>query len=163
MATHSSTLAWKIPWTEEPDRLQSMGSLSQTWLSDFTFTFHFHPLEKEIATHSSVLAWRIPGMVEPGRLPSMGSHSVGLKGQQQQQHGVLFQLCDILKKVNYRNGVKKKKESVISRGWVGEGKMNKCNREHLEESENILYNIIMRHKIYRIYTTKNKYHYFTLI
>ena len=59
--------------------------------------------------------------------------------------------------------LKKKKESVISRALVGEGKMNKCNREHLEESENILYNIIMRHKIYRIYTTKNKYHYFTLI
>ena len=47
-------------------------------LSDFTFTFHFHALEKEMATHSSVLAWRIPGMVEPGRLPSMGSHRVGL-------------------------------------------------------------------------------------
>ena len=62
MATHSSTLAWKIPWTEEPGRLQSMGSLSRTRLSDFTFTFHFHALEKEMATHSSVLAWRIPGM-----------------------------------------------------------------------------------------------------
>ena len=49
---------------------------SRTWLSDFTFTFHFHALEKEMATHSSVLAWRIPG-VEPGRLPSMGSHIVG--------------------------------------------------------------------------------------
>ena len=50
---------------------------SQTRLSDFTFTFHFHALEKEMATHSSVLAWRIPGMEEPGRLPSMGSHRVG--------------------------------------------------------------------------------------
>ena len=50
---------------------------SGTWLSDFTFTFHFHALEKEIATHSSVLAWRIPGMGEPGGLPSMGSHRVG--------------------------------------------------------------------------------------
>ena len=49
---------------------------SQTRLSDFTFTFHFHALEKEIATHSSVLAWRIPGMGEPGGLPSMGSHRV---------------------------------------------------------------------------------------
>ena len=48
----------------------------QTWLSDFTFTFHFHALEKEMATHSSVLAWRIPGMGEPGGLPSMGSHRV---------------------------------------------------------------------------------------
>ena len=62
MAPHSSTLAWKIPWTEEPGGLQSMGSLSQTRLSDFTFTFHLHALEKEMATHSSVLAWRIPGM-----------------------------------------------------------------------------------------------------
>ena len=50
---------------------------SRTRLSDFTFTFHFHALEKEMATHSSVLAWRIPGMGEPGGLPSMGSHRVG--------------------------------------------------------------------------------------
>ena len=50
---------------------------SQTRLSDVTFTFHFHALEKEMATHSSVLAWRIPGMGEPGGLPSMGSHRVG--------------------------------------------------------------------------------------
>ena len=49
---------------------------SQTRLSDFTFTSHFHALEKEMATHSSVLAWRIPGMAEPGGLPSMGSHRV---------------------------------------------------------------------------------------
>ena len=121
MATHSSTLAWKIPWTEEPGRLQSMGSLgvrhdwetslsrigegngnplqrsclenprdggawwaalcevAQSWtrLSNFTFTFHFHALEKEMATHSRVLAWRIPGTGEPGGLPSMGSHRVG--------------------------------------------------------------------------------------
>ena len=49
---------------------------SQTRLSDFTFTFHFHALEKEMATHSSVLAWRIPGTEEPGGLPSMGSHRV---------------------------------------------------------------------------------------
>ena len=72
MATHSSTLAWKIPWTEEPGGLPSMGLLSE-----FTFTFHFHALEKEMATHSSVLAWRISGMGEPGGLPSMGSHRVG--------------------------------------------------------------------------------------
>ena len=49
---------------------------SRTRLSDFTFTFHFHALEKEMATHSSVLAWRIPGMGEPIGLPSMGSHRV---------------------------------------------------------------------------------------
>ena len=70
---HSSTLAWKIPWMEEPGRLQSMRSVR---LSDFTFTFHFHALEEEMAAHSSVLAWRIPGTGEPGGLPSMGSHRV---------------------------------------------------------------------------------------
>ena len=50
---------------------------SWTRLSNFTFTFHFHALEKEMATHSSVLAWKIPGMGEPGGLPSMGWHRVG--------------------------------------------------------------------------------------
>ena len=49
----------------------------RTQLSDFTFTFHFHALKKEMATHSSVLAWRIPGMGEPGGLPSLGLHRVG--------------------------------------------------------------------------------------
>ena len=78
MAPHSSTLAWKIPWTEKPGGLQSMGvAKGRTRLSDFTFTFHFHALEKEMATHSSVLAWRIPGTGKPGGLPSMGSHRVG--------------------------------------------------------------------------------------
>ena len=75
MVTHSSVLAWRIPWTEKTGRLQSMGSL-RVGLSDFTFTFHFHALEKEMATHSSVLARRIPGTGEPGGLPSMGSHRV---------------------------------------------------------------------------------------
>ena len=65
-------------WVEEPGRLQSMGSQRvRHLLSDFTFTFHFHALENEMATHSSVLAWRVPGMVEPGGLLSMGSHRVG--------------------------------------------------------------------------------------
>ena len=50
---------------------------NQTRLSDFTFTFHFHALEKEMATHSSVLAWRSPGTGKPGGLPSMGSYRVG--------------------------------------------------------------------------------------
>ena len=78
MATHSSTLIWKIPWMEEPGRLKSMESRRvRRLLSDFTFTFHFHALEKEMATHSSVLAWRIPGTAEPGGLLSMGSHRVG--------------------------------------------------------------------------------------
>ena len=53
---------------------------SWTRLSDFTFTFHFPALEKEMATHSSVLAWRIPGTVGPGGLPSMGSYGVGHDG-----------------------------------------------------------------------------------
>ena len=77
MAPHSSTVARKIPWMEEPGGLQSMGSLrvGYDWVT--SFTFHFHALEKEMATHSSVLAWRIPGMGEPGRLQSMGSHRVG--------------------------------------------------------------------------------------
>ena len=57
MATHSSVLAWRIPGMEKPGSLQSMGSMSWTRLSDFTFPFHFHELEKEMATHSSVLAW----------------------------------------------------------------------------------------------------------
>ena len=77
MVPYSSTLAWKIPWMEEPGRLQSMGSLRVG--QDFTFTFHFHALETEMATHSSVPAWRIPGTVKPGGLPSMGSHSRTLK------------------------------------------------------------------------------------
>ena len=155
MATHSSILAWEIPWTKEPRGLQTMGlqrvghdlvtkqqrsysyftvylktgkrvdlksshhkkkricnyvrrwigegngtplqysclenpmdggawqaavlgvAKSRTRLSDFTFTFHFDALEKEMATHSSVLAWSIPGTGEPGGLPSMGLHRVG--------------------------------------------------------------------------------------
>ena len=115
MATHSRTLAWKIPWDrgelDMTERLHFHFSLScigegngnplqcsclenprnrgswwaavygvtqsRTRLSDFTFNFHFHALEKEMATHSSVLAWRIPGTEGPGGLPSMGSHRVG--------------------------------------------------------------------------------------
>ena len=61
MAPHSSTLAWKIPWTEEPWWAAVHGvARSQTRLSDFTFTFRFQALEKEMATHSIVLAWRVP-------------------------------------------------------------------------------------------------------
>ena len=71
MAPHSSTLAWKIPWTEEPGGLPSMGSqrVGHNWATSlsfffffyFPFTFHFPALEKEMATHSNVLVWRIPG------------------------------------------------------------------------------------------------------
>ena len=126
-APHSSVLAWKIPWAEEPGRLIGFSpwgreesdrterlhfnfslscigegngnplqcsylenprdrgawwaavsgvAQSRTQLSDFTFTFHFHALEKEMATHSSVLIWRIPWTGKPGGLPSMGSHRV---------------------------------------------------------------------------------------
>ena len=78
MATHPKILAWEIPWAEEPGGLQSMESRRVRYLlSDFTFTFHFHALEKEMATHSNVLAWRIPWREEPGRLQSMGSQRVG--------------------------------------------------------------------------------------
>ena len=78
MAPHSSTLAWKIPWMEEPGRLQSMGSLrvGHDWETSLSL-FHCHALEKELATHSSVHAWRIPGAGEPRGLTSMGSHRVG--------------------------------------------------------------------------------------
>ena len=77
LATHSSALACKNTmnggaWAEVHGVAKS-----QTWLSVFTFTSHFHALEKEMATHSSVLVWRIPGMEKPGRTPSMGSHRVG--------------------------------------------------------------------------------------
>ena len=76
MAPHSSTLAWKILWMEVSGGLQFMGSQSRRRLNDFTFTFHCHALEKEMATHSSVLSWRIPGTGEHGGLPSVGSHRV---------------------------------------------------------------------------------------
>ena len=73
MAIHSSTLAWKIPWTEQPYRPAVHGvTKSRTGLSDFTFTFHFHALEKKTETHSSILSWRIPGTGEPGELPIYG-------------------------------------------------------------------------------------------
>ena len=78
MAPRSSTLAWKNPMDGGPWWAAVHGvAKSRTQMSDFTFTFHFHALEKEMATHSSVLAWRITGTGEPGRLPSMGLHRVG--------------------------------------------------------------------------------------
>ena len=73
MSPHSSTFAQKIPWMEEPGRLQSMGSLES---DTTTFTYSFHALEKEMATHSSILAWKIPWMEESGRLQSMVSQRV---------------------------------------------------------------------------------------
>ena len=77
MTPHSSTLAWKIPWTEEPGGLQSMGFLELETTERLHFYFHFHALQKEMATHSSVLAWRIPRTGEPSGLLSMGLHRVG--------------------------------------------------------------------------------------
>ena len=75
MAPHSSTFAWKIPWMEEPGRLQSMGSLE----SDMTEQLHFHFSLSCIGQGNGnpLLALRIPGTGEPGGLPSMGSHRVG--------------------------------------------------------------------------------------
>ena len=93
MVPHSSTLAWKIPWTKEPGGLQSMGSLSRTRLSDFTFTFHFHALEKAMAPHSSVLAWRIPGMGKPGGLQSMGSQSQTRLKRLSSSSSISYKVC----------------------------------------------------------------------
>ena len=77
MAPHSSTLAWKIPWMEEPGRLQSMGSLRvrYDWVTSL-WLFTFLHWKRKWQLHS-ILAWRIPGIGEPGGLPSMGSHRVG--------------------------------------------------------------------------------------
>jgi len=83
MAPHSSTLAWKSTVLSSTPMdggawKAAVRGVTKRWtrLSDFTFTFHFHALEKEMATYSSVLAWRIPGTGDPGGLPSMGSHRV---------------------------------------------------------------------------------------
>ena len=77
MAPHSSTLVWKLPWTEEPGGLQSMGSRELGTMERLHFHFSLSCIGKEMATHSSILAWRIPGTGEPGGLPSMGLHRVG--------------------------------------------------------------------------------------
>ena len=76
MAPHSSTLAWKIPWTEEPGGMQSMGSLrvGHDWANSLSLSTFMHWRRK---WQPSVLAWRIPGIGEPGGLLSMGSHGVG--------------------------------------------------------------------------------------
>ena len=121
MAPHSSTLAWKIPWTEEPGRLQSIYvANSRTRLSDFTFTFHFNSLEKEMAAHSSVLAWRIPGTGEPGGLPSMGSHRVGhdwsdLAAAAAESSGLPMWKNNLLDIIN-KHGSKRK---PIIQVWIG--------------------------------------------
>ena len=78
MATHSSYSCLENP-LDGGAWWAAIYGVAQSWaqLSDITFTFHFHALEKEMATHSSVLAWRIPGMAEPGGLLSVGSHRLG--------------------------------------------------------------------------------------
>ena len=78
MASHSSTLAWKIPWTEEPGGLRSIRSLrvGHYWATSLSL-FTFMHWRRKWQPHSSVLAWRIPGTGEPGGLPAMGSHRVG--------------------------------------------------------------------------------------
>jgi len=78
MAPHSSTLAWKIPWAEEPGRLQSMGSLrvGHNWATSLSL-FTFMHWRRQWHPHSSTLAWRIPGTEEPGGLSSLGSYRVG--------------------------------------------------------------------------------------
>ena len=78
MAIHSNMLAWKNPMDRGAWKAAVHGvTKSRIQLRDFTFTFHFHALEEEMATHSSVLAWRIPGTGESGGLPPIGSHRVG--------------------------------------------------------------------------------------
>ena len=77
MATHSVLLPGKSHGWKSLVGCSHWAAKSRAWLSNFTFTFHFHALEKAITTHSSVLAWRVPGMGKPGGLPSMGSHRVG--------------------------------------------------------------------------------------
>ena len=76
MAPHSSTLAWKIPWTEELVGCSPWGREESDTTSLSLSLFTFQSLKKEMANHSSVLAWRIPGTGEPGGLLSMGSHGV---------------------------------------------------------------------------------------
>ena len=111
MAPHSSTLAWKIPWMEEPRRLQSMGSLrvGHDWATSLSlFTFHFHALEKEMASHSSVLAWRIPGTREPGGLPSVGLQSrTQLKRLSSSSSSLFYNCLSPSVKLNYFKGTGK--------------------------------------------------------
>ena len=103
MAPHSSTVAWKNPmdrgaWKAAVHEVTK----SRIQLSDFTFTFHFHALEKEMATHSSVVAWRIPWTEKPGRLQSMGSHRVGHDWSDlaaESSHSISFQASDFDKQL----------------------------------------------------------------
>ena len=106
MAPHSSTLAWRIPWTEEPGRLQSRGSLGvgHGWAT-FAFTFHSHALERVMATYSKVLAWRISGTEELDGLPSMGSHRVGHNWSDLAANSVYLEGNKIQCRITVRSGV----------------------------------------------------------
>ena len=118
---------------------------SRTWLSDFTFTFHFHALEEEMATHSSVLAWRIPGTGEPGGLPSMGSHRVGhdlsdLAAAAWKEHHVKMKtvigVLHLQAREHWRRGLKwdsfshPPKESTLSTLWFQTSRFQNCERIH---------------------------------
>ena len=99
---------------------------SRTQLRDFTFTFPFHALEKEMATHSSVLAWRIPGLGEPGGLPSMGSHRVGHDWSDLAAAATML----LLKCKNTKNKKKKEKKKELSWWTV---KMRKTNANYMSQ------------------------------
>ena len=98
------------------EKEQKWGSYSPTRLSDFTFTFHFHALEKEMATHSSALAWRIPGTGESGGLPSLGSHRVGHNWSDLAAAAAYFTISKLATKLQ------KPKPVVLSKGYILEVK-----------------------------------------
>ena len=89
-------------------------SKSRTRLSDFTFTFHFHALEKEMATHSSVLAWRIPGTGEPGGLPSVGLHRVG---HDRSDLVAAAAKCQKQEKISKEDGIQLWNNTIVSSGF----------------------------------------------
>ena len=106
-------------------------AMSWTWLSDFTFNFHFHALEGEMATHSIILAWRIPGMGEPGGLPSMELHRVGHDWSDLAAAAAATQYCKAIILQLRINKAKKKKlwEYYEQLGFPGgsDGKKSACN------------------------------------
>ena len=123
--------------TEEPGGLQSLGSLSRKRLSDFTFTFHFHALEKEMATHSSVLAWGVPGMEEPGGLPSMGSHRVGHDWSDLAAAATIW--FNLSEKIQSNLWWQKVPHWLPGKGWVGLGMRStiRGQRKHFGVMDNL--------------------------
>ena len=128
MAPHSSTLAWKIPQTEEPGGLLSIGL--QRVGHDWSDLASMHALEKEMATHSSILAWRIPGTEEPGGLPSMGSHrlrhdwsdlAAAEAGQEESVYAdslIFFFLCDSFTGPRNQNWLKPQEAQLRGKFWT---------------------------------------------